>query len=61
MESETEETIEGYLSVDFYKNQTSKEKLTFSLVMDISEIRPGELELEDEIRMSYLWKKYVNK
>ena len=61
MESETEETIEGYLSVDFYKNQTSKEKLTFSLIMDISEIRPGELELEDEIRMSYLWKKYVNK
>jgi len=61
MESETEETIEGYLSVDFYKNQTSKEKSPFSLIMDISEIRPGELELEDEIRMSYLWKKYVNK
>lgn len=61
MERKSEETIEGYMSVDFYENQTSKEKSPFSLIMDISEIRPGELELEDEIKRGYLWEKYVNK
>ena len=61
MERKSEETIEGYMSVDFHENQTSKEKSPFSLIMDISEIKPGELELEDEIKMGYLWEKYVKK
>ena len=30
----------------------------FASIMDISEISTGEIEIEDEIRMGYLWKKY---
>ncbi|MHA1147205.1 MAG: hypothetical protein ACTSR8_03075 [Promethearchaeota archaeon] len=29
-----------------------------AMIMDLSDIRPGELELEEEIKMGYLWKKY---
>lgn len=30
----------------------------FASIMDMSDMIPGEIEIEDEIRMGYLWKKY---
>ena len=61
LEKKAEETIEEYLSADFYENETFKEKSPYSLIMDISDIKPGELEIEDEIKLGYLWKRYRKK
>ena len=53
--------IEDYLIVDFYETYETKERSPFSLIMDLSDVKPGELEIEDEIKMGYLWKKYSKK
>ncbi len=36
-------------------------EFAFASIMDMSEMMPGEIEIEDEIRMGYLWKKYRKK
>ena len=53
--------IEDYLTVDFYEIYETKERSPFSLIIDPSDFKPGELEIEDEIKMGYLWKKYTKK
>ena len=51
------------ISMDFYEEEEEEieEKLeenSFSSVMDLSNVRPAEIEIEDEIRMGYLRMKY---
>ena len=58
LEKKIEETLEDYITVDFYETELIHEKLPFSLIMDISDVKPGELEIEDEIKMGYLWKRF---
>jgi hypothetical protein len=46
------------MSIDFYENMYPKMKSPTSLIMDISDLRPGEIELEDELNQRYLLLKY---
>ena len=51
------------INMDFYKEEEEdieeiSEKAPFSMVMDLSNVRPAEIEIEDEIRMGYLRMKY---
>ena len=61
LEKKVEETIEDYITVDFYETDETKERSPISLIMDLSDVKPGELEIEDEIKMGYLWKRYSKK
>ncbi|MFX1392160.1 MAG: hypothetical protein ACFFAH_01170 [Promethearchaeota archaeon] len=61
MERKEEETLEEYINVDFYENQVSHEKSPYSLIMDLSELEPDELEIEDEIKLGSLWERYSKK
>ena len=61
MERNTEQKIEEYLNLDFYENQTQNNKSPFSMIMDISDIKPGEIEIEDEVNQRYLWFKHYKK
>jgi hypothetical protein len=61
LEKKIEETIEDYMSVDFDETESIEERSPFSLIMDLSDVKPGEIEIEDEIKMGYLWKKYSKK
>ncbi len=40
--------------------EEESEEIAFAAVLDVSNTVPGEIEIEDEIRMGYLWKKYSN-
>ena len=53
--------IEDYLTVDFYEIYETKERSPISLIMDLSDVKPAEIEIEDEIKMGYLWQKYSKK
>jgi len=53
--------IDDYLTLDFYEIYETKERSPISLIMDLSDFKPGELEIEDEIKMGYLWEKYRKK
>ena len=52
------------LSADFYEEEKEKaedepyHEFSFANIFDISNIRPGEIEIEDEIKMGYLWARY---
>ena len=52
------------LSADFYEKEKEESEdkpfneFSYSNIFDMSDIRPGEIEIEEEIRMGYLWKKY---
>lgn len=61
LEKKIEETFDEYLTVDFYDTESIEEKSPFSLIMDVSDFKPGEIEIEDEIKMGYLWKRYSKK
>ena len=61
VEKKIEETLEDFLIVDFYDTESVEEKSPFSLIMDVSDFKPGEIEIEDEIKMGYLWKRYSKK
>ncbi|TFG06702.1 MAG: hypothetical protein EU539_06900 [Promethearchaeota archaeon] len=62
MERNIQDKIESYMNVDFYENQSKSTKSPFSLILDISDIKPGEIEIEDEItRRSFWFKYYKNK
>ncbi len=53
--------------VDFYEKEKVRdleeesEENPFALILDVSKITPGKIEIEDEIRMTYLWEKYGGK
>ncbi|MGQ4873151.1 MAG: hypothetical protein ACP6IY_03670 [Promethearchaeia archaeon] len=55
--STTEEFSDEEIESDFNEDNISG----YSLLMDLSEITPGEIEIEDEIRLGYLWRKYDKK
>ncbi|MHA1273747.1 MAG: hypothetical protein ACTSQS_09960 [Promethearchaeota archaeon] len=55
--SSREEFLDEKMESDFIEDNASG----YSLLMDLSEITPGEIEIEDEIRLGYLWKKYDKK
>ncbi|MHA1291634.1 MAG: hypothetical protein ACTSQJ_03075 [Promethearchaeota archaeon] len=57
MERKIIEKIETYMSIDIYDNGYAEET-PFTMILDISNVKPGEIELEDERKMSYLWRKY---
>ena len=61
LERKIEETFDEYLTVDFYDEESIEEKSPFSLIMDVSDFKSGEIEIEDEIKMGYLWKRYSKK
>ena len=61
LERKVEETIKDYMTVDFYQTESINEESPFSLIMDISDFKPGEIEIEDEIKMGYLWQRYSKK
>ena len=61
MERKEEETLEEYLNVDFYQSQVSHKKSPYSLIMDVSEVEPDELEIEDKIKFGSLWERYSKK
>ncbi|MBA7683957.1 hypothetical protein ES703_92345 [subsurface metagenome] len=52
------------LSADFYEEEEKKaedkpfHEFSYSSIFDMSDIRPGEIEIEDEIKMGYLWRRY---
>ncbi len=51
------------ISTDMYKQKEEEleekiESTPYSLIMDLSNIIPGEIQIEDEIRMGYLRNKY---
>ncbi len=53
--------------VDFYEKEKERdleeesEENPSTLILDVSKITPGKIEIEDEIRMTYLWEKYGGK
>jgi hypothetical protein len=55
------------LSADYYEEEKKKTKdkpfheFSYSNIFDMSNIRPGEIEIEDEIKMGYLWSRYGKK
>jgi hypothetical protein len=61
LEKKIEETLEDYLTVDYYKSEPIEKEAPLSLIMDVSDFTPGEIEIEDEIKRGYLWKKYHKK
>ncbi len=62
LEKKIEHVIEKYMNVDFYEDQESENEREnespYSLIMDLSDIKPGEIEIEDEIKLGYLWIKH---
>ena len=51
------------ISIDTYKQKEEEieeevEQSPYALIMDLSYIIPGEIQIEDEIRMGYLRNKY---
>jgi hypothetical protein len=51
------------IKLDFYKQEEEDieekiEEIPLSSILDLSTIIPGEIEIEDEIRMGYLRMKY---
>ena len=61
MERKEKETLEEYMNVDFYQSQVSHEKSPYSLIMDVSEVEPDELEIEDKIKFGSLWERNSKK
>ena len=57
LEEKLEETNESILKLELEEEEES-ERMPFAMIMDLSDVVPGELELEDEIRMGYLRQKY---
>ncbi|HEY0090769.1 MAG TPA: hypothetical protein VGB37_18100 [Candidatus Lokiarchaeia archaeon] len=58
MEKKNYEITEEYYTLDFYEKINRKEKSPYSLIMDISDVIPGEIEIEDEIKEYTLWRKF---
>jgi hypothetical protein len=52
------------LSADYYEEGKKKtedkpfHEFSYTHIFDMSDIRPGEIEIEDEIKMGYLWSRY---
>lgn len=57
MEERLEKPDEPNIDLELDEEDDS-ERSPFAMIMDLSDIAPGELELEDEIRMGYLRQKY---
>ncbi len=57
LEEKLEEINESILKLELEEEEES-ERIPFAMIMDLSDVVPGELELEDEIRMGYLRQKY---
>ena len=55
------------LSADFYdKKETDSDdqpfhEFSYTCIFDMSDIVPAEIEIEDKIRMGYLWHRYTKK
>ena len=47
---------------DFYKENTEDEdennESPYASILDLSEVEIAEIEIEDEIKLGYLWEKY---
>jgi len=50
LEEKLEETNESILKLELEEEEES-ERMPFAMIMDLSDVVPGELEIEDEIRM----------
>lgn len=52
------------LLADFYEEKKEKNEdkpfneFSYANIFDMSDVRPGEIEIEDEIKMGYLWSRY---
>jgi hypothetical protein len=52
------------LSADFYEEEKEKpvdkpfHEFSYANIFDMSDVKPGEIEIEDEIRLGYLWARY---
>jgi len=57
LEEKLEETNESIFKLEPEEEEES-ERMPFAMIMDLSDVVPGELEIEDEIRMGYLRQKY---
>ncbi|MBD3338353.1 MAG: hypothetical protein GF353_04560 [Candidatus Lokiarchaeota archaeon] len=60
MEKNVNNIIESYMNVDFYINKNKNKPMEISMILDVSDMKPGEIEIEDEIKTAYLWKKYYS-
>ena len=55
------------LSSDFYEEEEEKtedkpfHEFSYANIFDMSDVRPGEIEIEDELKIGILWKKYAKK
>lgn len=58
MEKRYYEIMEEFYKLDFYEKTKGKEKTPYSIIMDISDVIPGEIEIEDEIKKYTLWQKF---
>ena len=47
---------------DFYKENTEDEddfyEFPYASILDLSDVEVAEIEIEDEIKLGYLWEKY---
>ena len=57
----------GMMNTQVIKNQKDSlggifdkpfHEFSYSSIFDMSDVRPGEIEIEDEIKMGYLWRRY---
>ena len=52
------------LSADFYEEEKEQpedkpfHEFSYANIFDLSDIKPGEVEIEDEIHLGYLWARY---
>ena len=55
------------LTTDFYKEEKEEiedqpfHEFSYANIFDMSDIRPGEIEIEDDLKMNYLWFKKISK
>ena len=54
--SNFQDEIREETSIEYHEEIS--EEISYSEIFDLSTISPGEIEIEDEIKMSYLWQKY---
>ena len=58
LERHSNQIVENYYKLDFYREQYQKHKSPFSLIMDLSDFKPAEIEIEDDIKEYSLWNKF---
>ena len=52
------------LFADFYEEEKKRledkpfHEFSYANIFDMSDVKPGEIEIEDEIRLGYLWARY---